>query len=351
MSPDTLLHYAQTRLASGCFAEAEQACHQVLALDPHHPEASYTLGLLSLQQGQSSHAVTWFEAARDAQPDQAVYWLGYVEALLCDQQHGLAEAVLAEGCALGLAGENVDALWQALAEAAQPAAAVVQALLAAFEQADYAEAERLARPLTLEYPLHPLGWTLLGASLKQLGRLEEALPVLRQVVNLLPEEASAHSNVGSVLLSLDQLEAAEQSLRYAITLQPDYPNAYNHLGSVLKRQSRLAESEASLRQALALSPDYAEAHYNLGITLEAAGQVAAAEQVYRDALVAAPNLAEAWNNLGELLQEYAPSPESEACLLRAVELNPRYADALSNLGKLCQSKGQAIEAEGYYRSE
>ena len=47
-------------------------------------------------------------------------------------------------------------------------------------------------------------------------------------------------------------------------LKPDYAEAHNNLGNAFKDRGKLDEAAACYRRALELKPDYAEAHSNLG---------------------------------------------------------------------------------------
>jgi protein O-GlcNAc transferase len=49
-----------------------------------------------------------------------------------------------------------------------------------------------------------------------------------------------------------------------LELKPDYAEAHNNLGNALNDQGKLDEAVACYRRALELKPDYAEAHNNLG---------------------------------------------------------------------------------------
>ena len=58
-----------------------------------------------------------------------------------------------------------------------------------------------------------------------------------------------------------------QAYDKAIQLNPDYAGAHYNLGIVLRELGKLENAEASLRQAVVLKSDYAEAHNNLSNTL------------------------------------------------------------------------------------
>ena len=222
-------------------------------------------------------------------------------------------------------------------------------LVTLFQQGAYLPAEALSRQLIQRFPKEALGWTILGASLKQQGRLDEALSVMQKTTTLLPYDAAAWSNLGATQQALGLVEAAEHSLRQSLKLQPHYANAHNNLGLVFKQQDRLLEAEASLRRAIALSPDYAEAHYNLALVLEAQHNAVAAEDSYRRAIQCFPDFAAAYHNLGMLLRDQSRYAEAHALYLRAIALQPDYPEAWSNLANLQKDLGQLPEAGDSYR--
>ena len=81
-----------------------------------------------------------------------------------------------------------------------------------------------------------------------------------------PDYANAHYNLGVTLKELGRLDEALASYTQAIALKPDLAEAHSDLGNTLQELGRLDEAEASYTQAIALKPDYAEAMLNLSIT-------------------------------------------------------------------------------------
>ena len=61
-------------------------------------------------------------------------------------------------------------------------------------------------------------------------------------------------------------EAVASGIR-AVELNPNYAEAHNNLGNALRDQGKLDEAIARYRRAVELKPDYAEAHGNLGKAL------------------------------------------------------------------------------------
>jgi len=242
---------------------------------------------------------------------------------------------------------------------AEPTPQEVEAVLALFRQRRYPEAEILAQELTVRFPFHGFGWKALGAVLKQQGRGSESLAPLARAVDLMPENAEAHYNLGNCLLEQDGLQEAEACYRRALAFNCDYLGAHYNLGNVLQRQARFAEAEASYRLALKLKPDFAEACGNLGIVQREQGRLEEAETSFRrlleitpqdpQALQHNPKLAITYFYLGSVLQQLGKMAEAETAYQQALRCDPNLADAYSHLGVLLRGQGRIAEAENHCR--
>ena len=146
-------------------------------------------------------------------------------------------------------------------------------LLEHYQTGQYDDAEKLAVYITQEFPYHQFGWKVLGAILGQTSRISEAVNANQKSVELAPQDAEAHYNLGITLQKLGRFDEAEASYTKAIAFKPDYALAHNNLGVTLKDLGRLAEAQASYTQAIALKPDYAEAHSSLGVVLHMNGDI------------------------------------------------------------------------------
>jgi len=80
---------------------------------------------------------------------------------------------------------------------------------------------------------------------------------------LKPDFPKAYSNLGATLQELGRLEEAEAICTQAIALKPDFAEAHSNLGNTLQALGRLEEAEASYTQALELKPDHANVCWNL----------------------------------------------------------------------------------------
>ena len=195
-------------------------------------------------------------------------------------------------------------------------------------------------------PRHTATW---APRLNDQGKLDEAVACYRRALELKPDYAGAHYNLGVALNDQGKLDEAVARYRRALELRPDYAEAQNNLGNALKEQGKLDETVACYRRALELKPDFAEAHNNLGNALKEQGKLDEAVFCYRRALELEPDYAEAQINLGNALKDQGKLDEAVACYRRALELKPDFAAAHYNLGNALKEQGKLDEAVACYR--
>ena len=141
-----------------------------------------------------------------------------------------------------------------------------------------------------------------------------------------------------------------EELALAIIKQfPEYPFSYNVLGGVYQQTGRLSELINVSEKVTALSPEDAEAHSNLGLALRKVGRLEESELSYKRALKLKPDFAEVYRDLANVLDELGRSAEAETGLMQAIALKPDYAEAHSNLGVVLQKAGRLKDAEACCR--
>ena len=190
----------------------------------------------------------------------------------------------------------------------------------------------------------------LGNVLRDQGKLPQAVACYRRALELKPDFAEAHINLGLACKQQGKLDEAVACYRRALELKPDYAVAYSNLGSALKDQGKLDEAVACCRRALELKPDYAEAHGNLGNALKDQGKLDEALASYRWALELKPDYAEVYSNLGNALKDQGKLDEALAFYRRALELKPDFAEAHGNLGSALEEIGDLRGAEDSFRT-
>lgn len=102
-----------------------------------------------------------------------------------------------------------------------------------------------------------------GLSLEALHRIDEAVSAYESSVQLNPQEASAHNNLGNAHKILGHLEAAEAAYREAARLRPDIAQAHMNLALALMDLDQPQEAESCIHKAITNAPQFPEAHYHL----------------------------------------------------------------------------------------
>ena len=339
----------------GQVEEAERLYKAILNSQPAQPDANHNLGVLLVSINKTDAALPLFKVAVETNSKVDQFWLSYIDALIKAKQGENAKQVLEQAKNQGVAEYKLDILKTQLNSlnttgnvySANPPQKLLSRLLEHYQSGRLGDAEILALSITRDFPNDNFSWMILAAVFKAIGRNTEALNANQTAVELSPQDAEAHSNLGVTLQELGRLNEAEVSLRQAIVLRPNYPEAHNNLGNALKEQGRLDEAEASYRQAILLKPSYANAHSNLGATLQELGRLDEAEASYIQAIALKPNYAEAYSNLGVTLQELGRLEEAEESLKHAITLKPDFALAHYGLTKVLYNmsyKDSALES-------
>ena len=99
----------------------------------------------------------------------------------------------------------------------------------------------------------------------QSGDFAAAESAFREALQLSPDNAFLHFNLGLTLLSLNRPNVAMDHLRRAVEFNPELADAWLALGTANHRLGRPSASEEAFRKAALLDPKQVEARYNLGI--------------------------------------------------------------------------------------
>lgn len=106
--------------------------------------------------------------------------------------------------------------------------------LKSFMNSDFSRAERLSRGLTQSVPQAPEGWYLLGMTLANLDRREEAIEAMDQAAGLYRTNAEPLVIKGDLLLSLGRRDEAGAAWQAGIKVDPTNWRAHERMAALLE---------------------------------------------------------------------------------------------------------------------
>jgi len=363
-SPGLEVSYARAALDAKEYSRARTLAEGVIRDYPGNAKAvakaQWILGRALVDQNDEAAARPHFEAAVALEPD---FDNGYALAIDClDLGDGKCAATVFSEMLAGLG--DTSALHFEIGRAYlnsdfQPLA-VPELQQAIAEDPHLAGAHYL---LASAY--------LLSGSENSLTKAESELKLELQ---LSPNDAKSHAQLGNILLKEKQYQAADRELRISVALDAVNPDAFLYLGELYQQTGRNDEAIAALHKSISLTTDPAyrryqvqNAHYLLGRLLIQTGQTDAGEQELQksselvkqslrsDRTRLSRYMAEASTrehsdessaiNPPSARQSESQSPEL-ASALKAFErrLAPAIADSYNNLGVIAASAGDYEKA-------
>jgi tetratricopeptide (TPR) repeat protein len=168
----------------------------------------------------------------------------------------------------------------------------------------------------------------------QEGKIDIAQNLYIKILEINPNYADAHYNLGVIFQELRENQKAKDCFEKVIEIDPNYVNALNNLGVIFKELKENQKAKECFEKAIELKPDYVDAHNNLGVMFQGLGEYKKAKDCYEKAITINPNYVDAHNNLGVIFKELKENQKAKECFEKAIEINPNFADAYNNLGNI-----------------
>lgn len=155
--------------------------------------------------------------------------------------------------------------------------------------------------------------------------------------------------MGDLLIAQGRAAEAAEHYGRGVELDPDYAEGHNNLGVALARDGRFADAIVHYKAAIALDSTYADAYNNWGIALSRAGDQAGAMERYARAIALDPRNADALVNYGNALLRTGRALDAIDQYRTAATVRPRHADTHLNWGVALAQLGRMPEAADEFR--
>ncbi len=116
------------------------------------------------------------------------------------------------------------------------------------------------------------------------GQREEALKYYNLAINVDPNYAEPHINLGTIYQAQDNNEEALKHYARALEIGEAHPQLFNNLGFLQLAQNNYEVAEMAFRQALEINPLYSPAHMGMGKIYQHQGKLVEALSSFENAL-------------------------------------------------------------------
>ena len=191
-------------------------------------------------------------------------------------------------------------------------------------------------------------WHMMGMSLVDLGRYEEALHCFDSILEIDRDHETTWLNKGATLGTLGRYEESIYCLEKALKLNKRNILGWVNKGTTLDRLKRYDDAIECFDKAILLDPTHLETKFNKGTALLHLKRYREAIEAFNEALKLDPNYQQAWTNKGLAFGELGEYEDEIKCCDSALDRNPCNIIALNNKGLALSNLKQYKEALVYF---
>lgn len=300
---DAAKHLAKEFLCSGInfflsgeYEQAERRLQEALELDPSAALAYCYLGIIALETGRVSEALVWCAKGLESEPGDS--YLRYCYGVALDRDHRYEEAVEHYRAYVLLHPEDIEC-WFSLGGVYHRLGKHDEAL-ACFDKileldpwnpqslynksvvltdlGDEQGSISLLESTVNKNPLYWKAWVKLGYLLSKHKQWDKATEAYERVVQLRPDLADGHYNLGLCYLTLDKTRLALKAFQEALFLNSEDADAHFYVGLAYMDLKQNQQASEAFHRALGINLEHERSHYLLGYLYHMEGEKEKAEK-------------------------------------------------------------------------
>ena len=249
------------------------------------------------------------------------------------------------------AHEALELAEQALEEAQADPLWAVPACMALWRLERYREGFELHQSYCHHLQSNANAWLIAGMCARRLpGHQPQAEQALQQAIQLNPDRADAHYNLGNLYNDAGRNAEAVAAYRASLAIDPNGALVWHNLGIALRELEELEASDRAIRNSVLLNPFNADAWCNLGLVAHSFENYELSKRFYLKSIQIDASHSNSWVNLGMSLLEEVKPEEALSAMRRGHRLNPSSADAVFNLALTLLLLGDFAEGWRLYES-
>jgi len=224
---------------------------------------------------------------------------------------------------------------------------------AALQADDALEADKLCRRILEHKPQQPNALSIRALVKTGSGEFTAAEDMARRALEALPAPSPARAEIlnilGHALTGQRRIDDAVGIYRQAIEIMPGQPEFWFNLGKCLLGTTRADDAEAALRQAVILNPNDVRFTAAYAAGLKGVNRWEDATTIYRGVLESTPDSAQIHYELGECLFQLGQMDDAAAAFTRAITLQPDFTAAHESLANIRHMTDRSSDALAAYK--
>ncbi len=175
---------------------------------------------------------------------------------------------------------------------------------------------------------------LLSTIYEQQGNYDEAIVLLKRILEKDPENVMAHTRLGLVYLKLSKYDEAIAEAWKVYDLKPSVlpPAVPFIVGSVQLQRKNYKEAISRLKETILKLPKMVEPHYFIALALAEEGRIEEAKTEFKTAIDLAPEFVPAKLGLARLLSRAGWQKETIKLCKEILDIEPDNVDTIQMLG-------------------
>jgi tetratricopeptide (TPR) repeat protein len=219
------------------------------------------------------------------------------------------------------------------------------ALAGAFRAAGrLADSQRILKAATEANGQDPNLWHRYALTAADLGRVPEAIGMMRKALMLDPTLPGQYTDLADLLAKAGQSNEAEAALKQALRIDPFDATAYNLMGRILIARNSIADALYNFKKSVDLQPAQGPNLYDYAIALVTADRFDDAREYATEAIRNDPKMADAHELLGSLLMRRQQYLDAIREYRQALDLEPASDRLQLRLGVALASGGDTRNA-------
>jgi tetratricopeptide (TPR) repeat protein len=206
------------------------------------------------------------------------------------------------------------------------------------------QAESECRLALQKDPYSPEAHFQLAQSLREQGRLDEAVKEYGEAIKSDPKYSEAYSGLGMLKLSQNSLGEAEGNFKQAIQYNSGNSTAHYGLGKTYLKMNNVDAAIKELNTALYQNPNSFPAHQAMGECYQAQGNTNAAIAEYHKSTLIKPENPEVYLHISDIRESRGDLELSISELRGALELMPDNPDIRMRIGDESLALGKLDDA-------